>query len=79
MAAPDREASLIEHVRCNLCGSDDATVRYPSTIEQGEDGDWRAFRCTHIAYGHHHTIVQCQQCGLVYTDPRPDRRDIVET
>ena len=69
----------MEHVRCNLCGSDDATVRYPSTIEQGEDGDWRAFRCTHSGYGHHHTIVQCQQCGLVYTDPRPDRRDIVET
>jgi SAM-dependent methyltransferase len=67
----------MEHVRCNLCGADDVKVRYPSTIEQG--GDWRAFRCTHSGYGFHPPIVQCQQCGLVYTDPRPDGGDILET
>jgi SAM-dependent methyltransferase len=69
----------MEHVSCNLCGADDAEVRYPCTIEQGHGGDWRAFRCTHSGYGLHNTIVQCQQCGLVYTDPRPDGCDIVET
>ncbi len=69
----------MEHVRCNLCGADDAVTRYPCTVKQGESGDWRAFRCTHSGYGRHHTIVQCQQCGLVYTDPRPDGQDIVET
>jgi len=69
----------MEHVRCNLCGADDAVVRYPCTIKQGESGDWRAFRCTHSGYGQHHTIVQCRQCGLVYTDPRPDGHDIIET
>ncbi|MCK4316420.1 MAG: hypothetical protein KAX24_11675, partial [Anaerolineae bacterium] len=69
----------MEHVRCNLCGADDAVMRYPCTVKQGESGDWRAFRCTHSGYGRHHTIVQCQQCGLVYTDPRPDGQDIVET
>jgi SAM-dependent methyltransferase len=67
----------MEHVRCNLCGADDVTVHYPSTIQQ--EGDWRAFRCTHSGYGTHPPIVQCQQCGLVYTDPRPDGSDIVET
>jgi len=69
----------MEHVRCNLCGADDAVVRYPCTIKQGEGGDWRAFRCTNSGYGRHHTIVQCRQCGLVYTDPRPDGHDIIET
>jgi ubiquinone/menaquinone biosynthesis C-methylase UbiE len=69
----------MEHVCCNLCGADAAVERYPSTIEQGERGDWRAFRCTYSGYGRHHTIVQCRQCGLVYTDPRPDGDDIVET
>ena len=69
----------MEHVHCNLCGADDSVVRYPSTIKQGESGDWRAFRCTHSGYGRHHPIVQCQRCGLVYTDPRPDGHDIVET
>ena len=69
----------MEHVRCNLCGAEDSVVRYPSTIVQGVGGDWRAFRCTHSGYGRHHTIVQCQRCGLVYTDPRPQGHDIVET
>ncbi len=69
----------MEHVCCNLCGADDAFERYPCTVRMGEDGDWRAFRCTHSGYGRHHTIVQCRQCGLVYTDPRPDGHDIVET
>jgi len=69
----------MEHVRCNLCGAESGAVRYPCTVRQGESGDWRAFRCTHSGYGRHHTIVQCQQCGLVYTDPRPNGHDIVET
>ena len=69
----------MEHVRCNLCGAQDSVVRYPSTVTQEETGDWRAFRCTHNGYGRHHTIVQCQRCGLVYTDPRPDGYEIVET
>ncbi|MEE8391286.1 MAG: class I SAM-dependent methyltransferase [Anaerolineae bacterium] len=69
----------MEHVQCNFCGADNGVVRYPSTIKQGKGGDWRAFRCTHSGYGWHHTIVQCQQCGLVYTDPRPNDHDIVET
>ncbi len=69
----------MEHVHCNLCGADDNVVRYPCTIEAEGHGDWRAFRCTHSGYGRHHTIVQCRRCGLVYTDPRPDGCDIVET
>ncbi len=67
----------MEHVRCNLCGADDVTLRYPSTVEQGSD--WRAFRCTHSGYGTHPPIVQCKRCGLVYTDPRPDGGDILQT
>lgn len=69
----------MEHVCCNLCGAEDSAVRYPSTARQAGDGDWRAFRCTYSGYGRHHTIVECQQCGLVYTDPRPDGHDIVKT
>ncbi len=69
----------MEHVYCNLCGADDTVIRYPSKIESGESGDWRAFRCTHSGYGRHHAIVQCQRCGLVYTDPRPDSDAIIET
>ena len=72
----------MEHVRCNLCGADDAAVIYPSTRKQDHDGHdtgWHAFRCTHSGYGTHPPIVQCQRCGLVYTDPRPDGDDILKT
>lgn len=72
----------MEHVRCNLCGADEAAVIYPSTRKQDHDGHdtgWHAFRCTHSGYGTHPPIVQCQRCGLVYTDPRPDGDDILKT
>ena len=73
----------MEHVSCNLCGADDAVELYPSTLvassRDQQDSAWHAFRCTHSGYGVHPPIVRCRQCGLVYTDPRPDGRDILET
>lgn len=70
----------MEHVHCNLCGADDTITRYPCTIEKNSAGkDWSAFACTNAGYGRHHTIVQCNRCGLVYTDPRLDQRDIFDT
>ena len=69
----------MQHVACDLCGGDDTAVRYLSTIEHEGREDWSAYRCTHSGYGRHHSIVQCRKCGLVYTDPRPDGDDIVET
>ena len=70
----------MEYVRCSLCGSDDTIVRYPSTLDNTSDkGQWAAYACTYSGYGRHHTIVQCQKCGLVYTNPRLDQHDIINT
>jgi ubiquinone/menaquinone biosynthesis C-methylase UbiE len=70
----------MEHVHCNLCGADDARVRYPCTIRRPADPEhWSAYACTHSGYGKHHTIVQCTHCGLVYSSPRIDDHDIVDT
>jgi len=60
----------MEHVLCDLCGSDDSRVRFPSTLPDGAAGDLSAFQCTSSGYGKHHTIVQCLKCGLVYANPR---------
>jgi 2-polyprenyl-3-methyl-5-hydroxy-6-metoxy-1,4-benzoquinol methylase len=61
----------IEYVPCNLCGSADFRARYPATIPYGKmPADWSVYRCTNAGYGLHHTIVQCEQCGFVYTNPR---------
>ena len=60
----------MEYVACNLCGSKDSKVLYPSTILEGSTaGDVEHFRCTSSGYGKHHTIVKCRNCGLVYTNP----------
>jgi 2-polyprenyl-3-methyl-5-hydroxy-6-metoxy-1,4-benzoquinol methylase len=68
------------YVRCNLCGADDTAVRYPCTIEENAgSGSWLAYACTHSGYGCHHTIVQCRRCGLVYTNPRLEELEIVDT
>lgn len=61
----------MEYVNCNLCGRDEARVRFPSTLPHSTaPHNVEAFRCTSPGYGHHHTIVQCQHCGLLYTNPR---------
>jgi 2-polyprenyl-3-methyl-5-hydroxy-6-metoxy-1,4-benzoquinol methylase len=60
----------MEYVACNLCGSRDSEVLYPSTLPEGlTGGDIENLRCTSSGYGKHHTIVRCQSCGLVYTNP----------
>lgn len=67
-------------VNCNLCGATEWSMRYPSTIR--EDSllqNSEAFRCTHSGYGRHYAIVECNNCGLVYSNPRPDAQDIVES
>jgi 2-polyprenyl-3-methyl-5-hydroxy-6-metoxy-1,4-benzoquinol methylase len=70
----------MEHVNCNLCGRDDAFVRFPSTMpeENGRPADPEHFRCTTLSYGQHYRIVQCRHCGLVYTDPRRPSLSILE-
>lgn len=44
-------------------------MRFPATTDD-ETLHVDAFRCTHSGYGHHPQIVECNHCGLVYTNPR---------
>ncbi len=72
-------AATIEDVACNMCGERDARVLYPSTL--GNDPsrpDTSHFRCTTTVYGVHTTIVKCNNCGLIYANPRLDARAIDE-
>ncbi len=64
-------------VNCNLCGRDDWHVRYPATSAEISKPNVNAFRCTSPAYGSHAQIVQCNNCGLVYANPRWPADDLV--
>ncbi len=67
----------LEHVTCNLCGADDTTLLFPSTLD-GRRLDVKAYNCTNFGYGSHHAIVQCRQCQLVYANPRFPQSDLIE-
>jgi 2-polyprenyl-3-methyl-5-hydroxy-6-metoxy-1,4-benzoquinol methylase len=67
----------MQHVLCDLCGSDRYKVRFPSTLGDGAGGDLSAYRCTSSGYGQHHTIVECLSCGLVYANPRYDSGEML--
>ena len=70
----------MEFVACNLCGSRQTRLRYPGTVAgDAPPGNVEAFRCTSPGYGRHHTIVQCETCGLVYTNPRLDGSQILDS
>lgn len=69
----------MEYIACNLCGSTRTRLRYPCTVSESDPLPASELCCTSSGYGRHHTIVQCQQCGLVYTNPRPDCNDLIES
>ena len=50
----------LKHVSCNLCGSDQAIP-----FLMARDRGWGSF-----------SLVQCVECGLVYTNPRPSVHSI---
>jgi 2-polyprenyl-3-methyl-5-hydroxy-6-metoxy-1,4-benzoquinol methylase len=67
----------MEHVACDLCGSNRSKVRFPSTLGDNEGDQLSAFRCTSSGYGQHHTIVECLDCGLVFANPRYDSGEML--
>lgn len=70
-AAIGADVVQLEEVACNLCGSNDFRVLYPSTMGPHETNPQPShFRCTTATYGIHPTIVQCNVCSLVYANPR---------
>jgi 2-polyprenyl-3-methyl-5-hydroxy-6-metoxy-1,4-benzoquinol methylase len=62
-------ATLSEDIACNLCGSRDAKLVYPSSLTDSTPHA-SDFRCTSAAYGVHPPIVRCRVCELMYANPR---------
>jgi 2-polyprenyl-3-methyl-5-hydroxy-6-metoxy-1,4-benzoquinol methylase len=70
----------MEYVICNLCGHDNTRLHFPGTLpENTPPQSVEAFRCTSPGYGRHHTIVKCQNCGLIYTNPRFTGEEILDS
>ena len=70
----------MEYVSCNLCSHDETRLRFASSLpEDSQPQNVEAFRCTSPGYGRHHAIVECQHCGLVYTNPRFASGEILDS
>lgn len=69
---------LTEDIPCNLCGSRDAELVYPSSLKN-DNLNAMDIRCTSSAYGIHPPIVRCRNCGLVYANPRWDSSIVAES
>ena len=62
----------LEWVPCNLCGSQDAELLFPGTIDitRNHLDPQQVFACTSSQYGRYGPVVRCRQCDLVYLNPR---------
>ena len=66
---------LWETVSCNLCGSENSKVKFQGTT----DPDTEKLLKSYSASGNfvsEETLVECVDCGLIYTSPRL-RRDLI--
>lgn len=63
-------------VPCNLCGSRDAKILYAGRTTGQRHVSAQVFRCTSQEHGDFTNIVQCNQCGLLYENPREPEAEI---
>ena len=66
---------MFEHVNCNICGSENYKIIFPSTIK------FFSLKPETVAYEtkEHHQIVQCVYCGLVYANFRDNSKELSKT
>lgn len=70
----------LEHItECLLCGYSSFKERFPDTRQDSNFTEsYAAYLCTHPGYGVHPSIVECTNCGLIFTNPRPSATSIAE-
>jgi 2-polyprenyl-3-methyl-5-hydroxy-6-metoxy-1,4-benzoquinol methylase len=61
---------------CSLCGSERSRVRYRETGSMHAKNSSEAFRCTSAWSLGHGEIVECLQCGLLYTKSIPKAEEL---
>lgn len=66
----------LEYIKCNLCGSNNHKVLYPSTLNNDDVLNSDRFRQSdpNNLTGQ---IVQCLKCGLIYNNPR-EKEEVLE-
>lgn len=76
MSSSDNDTSRI--VPCPLCGCGEFQLRYPATTPRDGTLVPQDFRCTSHGLGRHGDIVRCIRCGMLYNQPQPDPRSLLD-
>lgn len=66
----------LETIPCNLCGGQDSRVVYDRPYLLGSMSDGCA--ATTDEYRDYGRVVRCSDCGLVFTNPRPTREELIK-
>jgi len=69
---------MLEYVRCNLCNSDKTRLIAESEADDNSSDAVAAYACTNSQFGKFGRIVQCLNCGLIYTNPRKRAKEILD-
>lgn len=69
----------MNNVNCPLCGADHYILRYPATghASRSDEKNGDYFRCTSHKLSEHGDIVRCSECGMVYNNPQPDPKALL--
>lgn len=71
------ETSDLEYIDCNLCGSKSHSLFLPANTDFSQISA-NALACTSIHHSKHGPIVRCNNCGLIFANPRPSPQKIIE-
>lgn len=64
-------SGILNLVPCNLCGQDEFVVKYNSPIRLSDQAELANYLASTDRFDRYGQIVQCKNCGLVYTNSRP--------
>jgi glycosyltransferase involved in cell wall biosynthesis/2-polyprenyl-3-methyl-5-hydroxy-6-metoxy-1,4-benzoquinol methylase len=63
------------NTRCAICGEIYHAEMYPASSKEG----WLQLQCTSARHNSHGRIVKCLNCGLVFVDPQPSHKELLDT
>lgn len=67
---------MLTQIRCDLCGSNNYKVIY-RTDSAEVTAKTENYKITDHSPGMPLRVVKCQKCGLIYTDPRPLTKNLI--
>lgn len=76
ISSQEENSQLWEEVPCNLCGSRNANIKYQGTTDQDTETLLKSY-CASGNFVSKETLVECKDCGLIYTSPRLNRELIL--